>query len=101
MDLPTKTASSVSTTFQILTVTALLPYLILQESEVPTTNALLLLLEDWRFLLVLSMGTICLLGLLLCIALTMRVLIKQTQIQWVLPETMQDFAPRSIPEESR
>ena len=101
MDLPTKSSPPVSTPFQIFTVVALLLYLILQEGDVPTANALLLLLEDWRFLLILSMSVVCILGLLLCIVLTMRVLFKQTQIQCVLPETVQDFAPRSIPEESR
>ena len=79
----------------------LLQVFILQEDNAPVVSPLLLLLHDWRFLLIVSLGLLCLLGVMICFAISIRVLLKQSQIEDADPPTEQGLALGFVSEESR
>ena len=62
MDRPTTDQPQVSTHIFNLAVTYYSYLVVLQEPDVPAVHPLLQLLEDWQFILVLSLGLLCLLG---------------------------------------
>ena len=72
-----------------------------QEDNAPVVSPLLLLLHDWRFLLIVSLGLLCLLGVMICFAISIRVLIQQARTEDVDPPTGQGLALEFVSEESR
>ena len=79
----------------------LLQVFILQEDNAPVVSPLLLLLHDWRFLLIVSLGLLCLLGVMICFAVSIRILLKQAQAEDVDPPTGPGLALDFVSEESR
>ena len=72
-----------------------------QEDNALVASPLILLLQDWRFLLILSLGLVCLLGVMICFAISIRILLKQSQTDDADPPTEQGLALGFVSEESR